>query len=505
MSPAVPRNAPLLRYTLFVLGPILALLAAASPDAGASGLLANGGFEQGADGWATNAGEIEVVDSPVHDGSRAARFTGTGQPTTQYVYQWVTVQPDEDYEASGWVAATGSGLARVFLRVSWYDGSGQLLSHSDSGWLPQFDGAFYRLATEVGVSMSAARSARITAVVQADSAFAVHLDAFEFLGPAAAPATLPPPPPTAHPATTPAISPTPALPSATPRPTSRPSPTRSPRASPAQPAGPDDTPASVEPSTFPSLVNGGFEDLRADGTPFGWHKQGGEILSATDHKTEGLRSLALTSSTGSTKWAYQTVAVTGGTYYQGAADARASAGVESVFLRISWYRTDDGSGPAISSVDSTNEASPGEGFRRLSPEAVQAPAEAASAKLRLMMRPVSDQPAIAHFDAAAFMPAQPGDPPLVFASLPRSDGQVTALDEAHAPGDNSEPQQRAPVTLVNVKPPEMGERPGTAQEGSDQNYWAVALAIATAAAALAIAAAFEYWQRRRAGEERTDS
>jgi hypothetical protein len=261
----------------------------------------------------------------------------------------------------------------------------------------------------------------------------------------------------------------------------------------------------VEPSSFPGLVNGGFEDIRTDGTPFGWHKQGGEVLSAAEHKTEGLRSLGLSSSTGSTKWAYQTVAVVGGAYYQGAVDARAQDGVESVFLRISWYRTADGSGPAISSADSTDEGAPGEDFRRLSTEAVQAPAEAASAKLRLMLRPASGQPAIAYFDAAAFGPAQPGDPPLVFAALARSAGRPAGFDQAPVTGDHAVTQQRVPVTLVNVKPPEASETANIAQAGSDQNYWAVALAVATAAAALAIAAAFEYWQRRRAAGERLDT
>jgi hypothetical protein len=116
-------------------------LFAGSPDAGAADLLANGGFEEGAAGWSLSAGSLDAVASPVHAGALSGQFTGSGQPTTHFAYQVVAVQPDEQYESSGWMAATGSGLTRVFLRVSWFDAGGQIVSQSDSEWLPKFDGA----------------------------------------------------------------------------------------------------------------------------------------------------------------------------------------------------------------------------------------------------------------------------------------------------------------------------------------------------------------------------
>ena len=93
--------------------------------------------------------------------------------------------------------------------------------------------------------------------------------------------------------------------------------------------------------------------MRNDGTPYGWHKQGGEITSAAEPRTDGSRSLALNSQTSSTKWAYQTVSVTGGAYYQASVDTYAGEGTDAAFLRVSWYGSADGSGPALGSEDST--------------------------------------------------------------------------------------------------------------------------------------------------------
>ena len=341
-------------------------------------MLTNGGFEEGAAGWSLSAGNLDAVHSPVYAGSLSGEFTGSGQPSTHFAYQLVAVQPDEQYEASGWMAAAGSALTRAFLRVSWFDAGGQLVSQSDSAWLPQFDGGFYRVSVGA-LSPSAARSARVSAVIQSDSAFTVHLDDFDLAGPVPAPPTSTPQP-TPGPTITPSVSP----PNVTPTP--RPGPTQTPRPVPTRTPRPSSTPppeappsAATEPLVFPSLVNGSFEELRADGTPYGWRKQGGEISSVGEPRTDGSRSLALSSQTSSTKWAYQTVTVAGGAHYQASVDAYAGEGTEAAFLRVSWYGSHDGSGPALSSVDSTDSATPAdETFRRLATEAVQAPAGAAS-------------------------------------------------------------------------------------------------------------------------------
>ena len=38
----------------------------------------------------------------------------------------------------------------------------------------------------------------------------------------------------------------------------------------------------AEPTLFPALVNGGFEDVREDGTPYGWRKIGGEVSASAE-------------------------------------------------------------------------------------------------------------------------------------------------------------------------------------------------------------------------------
>jgi len=123
----------------------IALIAAvwltSRPSAGGSELLANGGFEQGSTGWAFLGGsqsELDAVSVPVHGGEFAGRFSGSGQPTTQFVYQSINVQPNQSYELSGWTAA--SGVNGAFLRISWFDSNAQLIQSEVSSWLPQSDG-----------------------------------------------------------------------------------------------------------------------------------------------------------------------------------------------------------------------------------------------------------------------------------------------------------------------------------------------------------------------------
>ena len=481
----------MIRTAFVVIGLTAALLFAGSPRAGAADLLTNGGFEEGGVGWSLSAGNLDAVHSPVFAGSLSGQFTGSGQPTTHFAYQLVAVQPDESYEARGWMAAVGSALTRVFLRVSWFGAGGQLVSQSDSAWLPQFDGGFYGLTTGEVISPSAARSARVSAVVQSDSAFTVHLDDFDLAGPVPAPPTSTP-----HPTPAPTIAPSVAPSSVTPTP--RPAPTATPRrTSTPPPISPSSE--ATEPLVFPVLVNGSFEELRADGSPYGWRKQGGEISSAGEPRTDGSRSLALRSQTSSTKWAYQVVSVAGSAYYQASVDAYAGAGTEAAFLRVSWYASVDGSGPALSSEDSIHSATTAGGtFQRLATEALQAPVGAASAKLRLMLRPLSDESAVAYFDSAAFVPSEPGAGEVVLEPARGGSGNVGAL----APGRSAEGAETSPATpggpvrLANVKPATTSDQPNASAVGGGSDGWAIVLAIGVAVAAVAIAGGYEVWQRR---------
>jgi len=114
-----------------------------------------------------------------------------------------------------------------------------------------------------------------------------------------------------------------------------------PTAAPTPPPG--STPGA--PTVFSQLTNGGFEDDGANGAPQGWRKIGGTAESTSSPVRSGNRALALTSETTATKWAYQTVAVDGGQFYQAGAFARyTDADVKAVFLRTSWYASADGRG-----------------------------------------------------------------------------------------------------------------------------------------------------------------
>lgn len=476
---------------------LIATLALAGSSAGASELLANGGFEQGSLGWSFLGGnltELDAVSAPVHGGELAGRFAGSGQPTTQFVYQSMNVQPNQSYELSGWAAASGDAINGAFLRISWFDSGGAPVLHDDSLGLPVPDGSFHLLTTGQRVSPAAARLARASLYILANSntPFTVHLDDFAFTGPA----VVPPPVPTPTSTPVPAVTPTPVAPTATPGSTPKPapSPTGAPAPQPTPPGTGAPTPV-VEPEVFPRLVNGGFEDLRHNGTPYGWHKQGGLMSTATDRRTEGARALVLSSNTTSTKWAYQTVAVEGGSYYEASVQADAGPGSEAAFLRLSWYATADGSGQAISSTNSSETAVAG--FRPLTTGPVQAPPGAQSAKVRLMLRPSSADPAFAYFDSAGFRQSQPSGEEIVRGpgGAISAAGQNSARPEATEAGVRG-PTGATPVRLANVKPPQADTSEARAAGGHGRDDWAILLAIGVAVAAVGLGGGYELWQSR---------
>jgi hypothetical protein len=420
-------------------------------------------------------------------------------------YQFVEIQPAQGYELSGWVAASGAAMGGAFLRISWFDAGGQPVLQDDSPGLPQRDGNFYRLTTGARVSPAAARSARTSLYIlgNPNTPFEVHLDDFAFSGPGA----IPPPPPTQPPPTTPppVITPTPQPPAATPTRTPRRTPTPVRTSAPQQPDDvPGGAPASPaeEPMVFGQLVNGGFEELRADGSPYGWRKQGGEILSVGEPRTEGVLAAALSSQTTSTKWIFQTVMVRGGAHYEASVDARAGPGSESVFLRLSWYANADGSGSAIDSVDSLATISPAEArFTRLTTGVVEAPPSAATVKVRLMLRPSSEEPAVAYFDFVALLetsadvsaPVARGrtESGTIFAA--GRDGGAESLTEGNG---SVGPAGGTPVRLANVKPPELEAGSSLASGDGSGDDWAIMLALGIALSAIGIAGGHELWQRR---------
>src|SRR4029078_12400033 len=105
----------------------------------------------------------------------------------------------------------------------------------------------------------------------------------------------------------------------------------------------------------------------------------------------------------STKWLYQSVVVDGSAWYGfGAWVLDDDPQVGAALLRVSWYASEDASGAALATADSTESltsASPE--YRLLTTDAVQAPDDARSARLRIIMTPHSDSPASILVDDAS--------------------------------------------------------------------------------------------------------
>jgi hypothetical protein len=469
-------------------------------SAGGVDLLANGGFESGVSGWAWTDGALEPVAVPVHGGAASARYSDDGQPSSHEVYQWVGVSPGHTYHLSAWIVLNDPDVDQVYLRINWFDANGGLVRSDDSTSSLTIDTPAYQfLATPNVDAPQAARSARIGVRVLATSDFAIYLDDIAFDGPAATPT----PNPTA-----------PATPTAAPTPTAMPVPTASPPAgatsTPAPTAGATSTPSpasATEPLVFERLTNGSFELSRPDGTPYAWRKFGGEFAVTRSRSVDGSSALAFTSTTGSTKWVYQTLRVEPLAYYQASVHAMSASAPAAAFLRLSWYASEDGSGPAIASDDST-QAATGPAFRLLSTGSVQAPEGAHSVKLRLMLRPGSEAPMTAYFDAVTFSqtdppaggPApgattQPGGPAPSRAGESARPAIETGVSGTPSPGVLG--AVATPVRRANVKPSPAAVQDASALgPGGTDHDWAIALAIVTPLAAFGLLGVYELQRRQ---------
>ena len=375
---------------------------------------------------------IERVCRPeavVHGGECAGRLTCHGQQKCQVSQTLFEAGYGQSYELRGYIAGSDQGPTTLAY-LDWYetsDGTGSPIeprpdSPTPPIWCTAADDAPYDcLITFVQSAPPEARSAKLRiAITNPPEGRTVYLDDFSFTGPPApTPTPSPTPPPTQTPSPTPTLSPSPG-PTASPNhsPTAVPTATQvpTPKPSPASPS-PTATSRAATPLSVPGLVNGGFEEADGEGKPLGWRKYGGVLSRSSAARRDGQYAAAFTSRTASTKWAFQAVAVEGDEAYVLDGYARKNdANVEAAYLRLSWYASPDGSGGAIDSVDSaTRLTDDSPGFRFLSTGPVVAPAEAASAKVRLMLDPVSEAEGTVYFDDISFggttMPPQPEETP----------------------------------------------------------------------------------------------
>lgn len=397
------------------------------------------------------------------------------------------VSPGAVYRLEACLTLTEPGVEWLSVRVAWYGqsgGCGPTLSLRDQAADPWYlDGEQCLSLTDV--APCAALSARYGVIAMGDLAGVVISHLQFWLDAEATPAACPGP--TATPTPTPAAT---ATPVATTPPGASPAPT------------PTLTTVTPEPKVFAALVNGGFETLRADGTPYGWRKTGGEMAASATARAEGKRSLTLTSETTATKWAYQTVSVTGGRYYRATAlTLNDDANTREALLRLSWYESADGGGSQMATSDSGPVGTGSHRFQPLDSGPVQAPAGAHSVKVRLMLRPASAGRAVAYFDAVRF--AEVGAPPAAAGPL---DSPLSDRGDDDMPAPSSAPPSShhgAPALVVwagrtppaNVKAGETSDAPVT-NGGHDRPLWPFLLAFGIPALGL-FAAGGHAWTRGR--------
>ena len=378
-------------------------------------LLSNGGFEDGTAGWAWAGGTLERVCEPaqVAEGSYAGRFVTDTPGTSSVQHEPVLIQPDGSYTLAASFLKNDPRVASVTLLVTWRDTNGNLID--DPAWriakqLTSSSPAYQFLFIGPFQSPSNAATAVISVHVMSDSAGAqVYIDDVSFVGPPPAATPTPySPPPSATPTLAPAAT-------ATRAPTSTPTPSPTP---PGMATG--------------YLLNGGFEEA-LDGMPVGWDKYGGALERTATHYRSGSFAAAFSSDTESTKWAYQPVGVQPGRAY--VFDGYVlldNPGVKEAFLRVSWYTSDDASGSAVVTVDSTERLTGSEpSFRYLTTGAMPAPLGTRSARVRVMLVPLSSARATIYLDDMSLYEAPPDMP--VNPATPSTPGPEAPADEP-APG-----------------------------------------------------------------------
>jgi hypothetical protein len=409
----------------WLLAALLPVLLTQESTAQDENLLINGGFEEAdPDGrplyWLAVDGELTVDDALVHNGSSAGVFSADSTYAELRSHCFL-VAPSSDYEFLGYAASREGDLqSRLHLEISWHDLLG--CSDAESGGagvqstvLLEEPEEWYELSVR-GRSGANARAARVHIVVESGDV-PVHLDDFAVSGPPALPET-----PTPSPSLTPHASPT---------------------ASSWQM-----TPVAVE----GALRNGGFEEADSEGRPSSWQQYGGELARTNSEHFDGQFAAALSSQTNSSKWAYQVVTVQGGSAYVLSAYAlKADQAVAAAYLRLSWYASPDGSGQAIDSADSTErltDDSPE--FRFLTTGAAVAPAEAASAKARLMLDPAGQAPGAVYFDAVALEETALPEPTLSPTATPSPTATLCPVDGGQTPT----PPSPTPVASTPAAAPE---------------------------------------------------
>jgi uncharacterized protein YcfL len=394
---------------------VFSLFALCGPTgARADDLLSNGGFEDGTTGWIWVGGTLEAVceSAPVADGECTARFVTDTSGTSVIKHTTVLVQPGASYAARALILKNDQRIQEVAPRIFWYDENGFQLRFDLAPSVTQNDPTYWSVSFGTLQAPDGAAKAEFYIRVDSNSPGAeVYIDDVSFVGPPPEPTHTPySPPPSATPTLAPAATATP-LPTATRAPTSTPAPSPTP---PGMATG--------------YLLNGGFEKA-LNGMPVGWDKYGGALQRTATHYRSGSFAAAFSSDTESTKWAYQPVGVQPGRAY--VFDGYVlldNPGVKEAFLRVSWYTSDDASGIAFATSDSLERLSSSDpSFRYLTTGAMLAPLGTRSARVRVMLVPLSSTRATIYLDDMSLYEALPDMP--VNPATPSTPGPEAPAEE----------------------------------------------------------------------------
>ena len=341
--------------------------------------------------WRVDGGSMEPVTSPVAEGERAARLTVDEGSFKARAFLQVALQPGGTYRLSGRALVDGPNLQWIRLEIAWEEPGVLIVPPAASVRFYGTGGSYRELSTpqaSLPCDMVHAGIAILLRQVSPAGSAQAYVDdlRLELVAPPApcpTPTSPPAPPPDAPPPSTGPGS--------------------------ADPQAPDSGAATTLPSPSRGLlVNGGFEAAAA-GRPVGWRSFGGALTQVASPVRSGSFAGAFSSSSDSTKWIYQALAVTPGAWYQLDGyvyldDPRAKAAL----LRVSWYTSADGSGLAVATVDSTAQLEQPQGrYRYLTTGPVQAPPGVRSAKARVLLRPRSAAGAVIYIDDVSFRPAAP--------------------------------------------------------------------------------------------------
>ena len=160
------------------------------------------------------------------------------------------------------------------------------------------------------------------------------------------------------------------------------------------------------------LLNPGFEDATGS-LPDCWTSWGGTLTQVNSPVHTGSYAARLESTTTSTKWVYQVVTVTEEAVYVFSAWAvKDDAHVEEVYLRVSWYASDNGYGTMLSQDDSTTRLTTDDpAYQFLTTGPITAPTDAHSVQVRMMLNPADGTTCAATYDDASFQRVGAPQPP----------------------------------------------------------------------------------------------